>query len=202
MGNQHSSPNVKYPVRPERPFTGVSGPSGPKIAKKSQKESFWGSAKKSPKTPPGKVQNYPKLEFLVCEPSDELQESLGPSRPEIPKKSEKSLPGPPAPGSPKVWKKSRKSPEIHQKFQFCVVLDFSGGYFQGLFADPPRKTLFETFFAILGPEGPETPVNGRSGRKNTLCAFEPQILLEIITSRDAKSACFKLGQKRYHKETV
>ena len=35
-------------LRPERPFTGVSGP---KIAKKSQKESFWGSAKKGKKYP-------------------------------------------------------------------------------------------------------------------------------------------------------
>ena len=44
-------------LRSERPFTGVSGPSGPKIAKKSQKESFWGSAKKSPKIPE-KVKKY------------------------------------------------------------------------------------------------------------------------------------------------
>ena len=32
----------------------------------------------------------------------------------------------------------------------------------------PKKTLFETFFAILGPEGPETPVNGRSDRKKSV----------------------------------
>ena len=51
-------------LRPERPFTGVSGPSGPRIAKKSQKESFWGSAKKSPKIPE-KVKKYTKLDFLV-----------------------------------------------------------------------------------------------------------------------------------------
>ena len=46
-------------LRPERSFTGVSGPSGPKIAKQSQKESFWGSAKKSPKIPE-KVKNNPQ----------------------------------------------------------------------------------------------------------------------------------------------
>ena len=46
-------------LRPERPFTGVSGPCGPKIAKKSPKESFWGSAKKSPRIPE-KVKKYPK----------------------------------------------------------------------------------------------------------------------------------------------
>ena len=40
-------------------ITGVSGPSGPKVAKKSQKDSFWGSAKKSPKIP-GKVRKHPK----------------------------------------------------------------------------------------------------------------------------------------------
>ena len=44
----------------ERPFTGVSGPSGPEIAKKSQKESFQGSAKKSAKIPE-KVKKCPKL---------------------------------------------------------------------------------------------------------------------------------------------
>ena len=70
---------------------------------------------------------------MHCEPSDELQESLGPSRPEIPKKSEKSLPGPPAPGSQKVWKKSRKSPE--QTF----------------------SRLFETFSRLLGTPRPEAP---------------------------------------------
>ena len=50
-------------LRPERPFTGVSGPSGPGIPKKSQKECFWGSAKKSPKIPE-KVERYPKCPIL------------------------------------------------------------------------------------------------------------------------------------------
>ena len=35
-------------LRSERPFTGVSGPSGAKIAKKSQKESFFGVCKEVP----------------------------------------------------------------------------------------------------------------------------------------------------------
>ena len=52
-----------FGLRPERPFTGVSGPSGPEIPKKSQKEFFWGSAKKSPKIPE-KVEKYPKLDFF------------------------------------------------------------------------------------------------------------------------------------------
>ena len=50
-------------LRPERPFIAISGPSGPKIAKESQKESFWGSAKKSPEIPEN-VKKYPKLDFL------------------------------------------------------------------------------------------------------------------------------------------
>ena len=49
-------------MRPERPFIGVSWPSGPEIARKSQKESFWRFAKKSPKIPE-KVLKYPKLDF-------------------------------------------------------------------------------------------------------------------------------------------
>ena len=44
----------------------------------------------------------------ACEPSRELQESLGPSGPEIQKKSEKSLPGP-AKSLEKVSKRSEKS---------------------------------------------------------------------------------------------
>ena len=50
-------------LRPERPFTGVSGPSGPKIAKKSQKESFGGPQKKSPKIPE-QVKKYPNFDFF------------------------------------------------------------------------------------------------------------------------------------------
>ena len=49
-------------LRPERPFTGVSGRSAAKITKKSQKESFLGSAKKSPKITE-KVEKYPGFYF-------------------------------------------------------------------------------------------------------------------------------------------
>ena len=52
-------------LRSERPFTGVSGPSGAKIAKKSQKESFWGSAKKSPKIPEKVKNDLKKSNFGV-----------------------------------------------------------------------------------------------------------------------------------------
>ena len=97
-----------YALRSERPFTGVSGPSGAKIAKKSQKESYWGSAKKSPR-------KYPKV----------------------------------------------------QKTQLWTFSAIFGDFF----ADP-QKDSFCDFFAILAPEGPETPVNGRSNL-NLRCFFFP-----------------------------
>ena len=104
-----------------------------------------------------------KIFLLSCEPSDELQESLGPSGPEIPKKSEKSLPGPPAPGSQKVWKKSRKSPEQTLSRLFP---DFSGlfrDFFQ-TFWDPgaggPGR-LFSDFLGISGPEGARDSCSSR-----------------------------------------
>ena len=75
-----------------------------------------------------------------CEPSRKLQESFGPSGPEIPKESEKSLPGPPALGSQKVWKKSQKSPEET---------------FSRLF--PDFSDFFETFSRLFGALGPEAP---------------------------------------------
>ena len=65
------------------------------------------------------------------EPLDELQESLGPSGPETPKKSEKRLPGPPA--SKKVWKKSRT--------YICKTS------FQTF------RTFFETFSRLFGARG-------------------------------------------------
>ena len=79
-----------------------------------------------------------------CEPSRELQESLGPSGPEILKKSEKSLPGPPAPGPPKVWKKSRKSPQrLKKSWNICSGLFRD---FQGPQGRRCRETLFHFFF--------------------------------------------------------
>ena len=63
----------------------------------------------------------------------------------------------------KVPENTRKSQKIQQKVQFWVFFDFFG-YFGDFFADP-QKDSFWDFFAILGPEGPETPVNGRSDRE-------------------------------------
>ena len=42
----------------------------------------------------------------------------------------------------------------------------------------PKKTLFETSVGISGPEGPETPVNGRSGRNKW--RLKSQEWLEIL----------------------
>ena len=84
----------------------------------------------------------------------------GPSGPEIAKKCQKeSFRG-----------SAKKSPKAPEKVKKCPKLDFSGHFlpFLGIFGDflqTPEKTLFDTFFAISGPEGPETPVNGRSGHK-------------------------------------
>ena len=91
---------------------------------------------------------------LTCEPSRELQESLGPSGPEIPKKSEKGLPGPPAAGSQKVWKKSRSSPEKSGKSLENVSSGLFRDFFQ-TFWDPGAGRPFSDFWGISGPEGPK-----------------------------------------------
>ena len=136
-----------FKLRPKRPFTGVSGPSGPEIPKKSRKESFWGSAKKSSK---------------------------------IPEKVEKD------PNNTQIWTFSG----LFRLFQV----------FSGTFLQTPHKTLFETFFGISGPEGPETPVNGRSGRK-----FQGKLTVEfpdagaILTAILRKSTGDKYGQGKNNK---
>ena len=69
-----------------------------------------------------------------------------------------------------AWGSAKKSPKIPEnveiytkKSNFGFFLTFQ--VFSGtLFADPQKDSFRDFFFAILGPEGPETPVNGRSGR--------------------------------------
>ena len=92
----------------------------------------------------------PCSDTYCCDPSDHLQESLGPPGPKSQKKVSKRVCLGVCKKSPKIPEKVKKYPNLNGDF----------------FADPPKKTLFETFFAILGPEGPETPVNGRSDRNN------------------------------------
>ena len=106
---------------------------------------------------------------LTCpkywEPVGHLQGSLGPSEPETPKMSEKSLQGPPAPGPPRVWKKSRKGlfgtfwrhfPDSRDFFETFSRL--SGGPGAG---GPER--LFSDFFGVSGPEGPRDPCKWPTG---------------------------------------
>ena len=80
---------------------------------------------------------WPKQCVFLCpknwEPVDHLQRSLGPSGPETPKKTEKSLPGPPAPGPSESLEK---------------VLKKSFGTFSRLFSDSPD--FFETFSRLSG----------------------------------------------------
>ena len=56
----------------------------------------------------------------------------------------------------KYRKNTQKGPKIGIFRLFRVFFE--------TFLQTPQKTLFETFFAISGLEGPETPVNGGSGR--------------------------------------
>ena len=62
--------------------------------------------------------------------------------------------------------KSLKTPLLGP---FWVFLDF-WGIFLRLFCGPPKRPFWRLFFfAISGPEGPETPVNGGSGRNFHAC---------------------------------
>ena len=109
----------------------------------------------------------------------------GPSRPKIGKKVSKGVLLGGQKKSPKIRQKvkkvRRKSPKIRQKVKKMTPkvpfselfgpLFFLGlyGVFSGTltFSGPPQRErpFFRLFCAILGPEGPETPVNGRSGRE-------------------------------------
>ena len=99
--------------------------------------------------------------------SRELQESLGPSGPEIPKKSGKSLPGPPAPGPQKVWKKSRT--DIFETFSrlFGLFRDFFQTFWGPGAGGPGR--LFPDFFGISGPEGLRDSCSSREGSQHQWC---------------------------------
>ena len=118
---------------------------------------------------------------LSCEPSDELQESLGPSGPEIPKKSQKCLLGHPAPGSQKVWKKSRKSPKSLEKVSKMSVRDFFET-FSRLFGTPGPEApgdFFSDFLGISGPEGPRDSCSSSEGSQH-LSLGVPQRPLTLI----------------------
>ena len=103
------------------------------------------------------------------EPARPLQRSLGPSGPEIPKKSRKCLPGPPAPGPQKVSKKSRgqsgKSPESLRKVSGECFWTVPGTFWRLKCLPGPEAPgdILVYFFGISGPEGPRDLCKGRAG---------------------------------------
>ena len=105
------------------------------------------------------------IRIASWEPARPLQRSLGPSGPEIPKKSRKCLPGPPAPGPQKVSKQSKNtlqtlsgdSPETSRTAPETFLRLFGASGAGG----PERH--FRDFFGISGPEGARDLCKGRAG---------------------------------------
>ena len=95
-------------------------------------------------------------------PSRHLQKSPGPPGPNSQKSLKKGLFGG-LEKSLKKYPKKSKNTDFRTFLVFFSVFLETFGYFWD-FLQTPQKTLFETFFAISGPEGLETPVNGGSGR--------------------------------------
>ena len=106
-----------------------------------------------------RVLSVPKLlhySTLSCDPSDHLQESPGPPGPKSPKSLQRSLlEGPQK--SPRKYPMTWYPPLI---LGILTCLAFSGTVLR-----TPQETRFETILGFGRPEGLETPVNGRSGRK-------------------------------------
>ena len=90
----------------------------------------------------------------------------GPSGPEIPKNSQESLPGPLGPECPKSLEKSQKVSRKCQNSETFLRLFDSFRDFLDTPGPKARADFLENFLGISGPEGPETPVNGRSGLKS------------------------------------
>ena len=109
---------------------------------------------------------YEKYRYWASKQPRPLQRSVGPFRPEMPKKSRKCFPGPPAPEPRKVLKKSReqsaKSPESLRKVSkecFFGLFPRLFGDFSGFRGRRPRET-FSRLFRHFRPEGPERPLQG------------------------------------------
>ena len=119
-----------------------------------------------------------------CDPSRHLQESPALRARNRKKISQK--------GSLGVREKSQKNTRKYQKKVWkSVFLDFSGIFCGLCCRNPQRKTLVEIFFAISGPEGPETPVNGGSGRNQKLHVLSATLILSknfLDTKSTLKSA--------------
>ena len=181
-------------LQPKPPFTGVSGPSGPKITEKSQNRSCWGSQKVPENTPEFERKNRAqKVQFSdfffwpffslarkrhidinfwsgcswddpgnvpvtnrVCPWIKWVCPRDKPGFSPYVTQWKPNLPQGAIPGTERVYVL-----KVYVHFLF-PIFDFLG-YLWGLFQDP-QKDPFWDFSAILGPEGPETPVNGGSGR--------------------------------------
>ena len=118
-----------------------------------------------------------------------------------------------APPAPKPQKQSQKgslkgpqiSPRKHPKKSKNTLFG-SWGYFWtsiifgDLSADPP-KDPFETFFlAISGPEAPETPVNGGSGR-NSCSLVEDREVVKCAVEQDWNALLKAAQQLQEDQET-
>ena len=123
------------------------------------------------------------------EPVGRLQGSLGPSGPETPEKSEKSLLGPPAPGPPKSLEKSRKSPESLEKSRKGPERLFRD-FFQTLGGSGPRR-LFSDFSGVSGEEGPRDPCKWPTVSQQL---HAPRILVQML-SRPVLRDTARLSQR-------
>ena len=103
---------------------------------------------------------------MTCVLAGHLQESRGPPGRKPRKSLKKVFLGVPAQSLKKVPKRSKSPRKVSKK---CLFGDFST--FSGLFSDSGPEgpgRLFWDFFAVFGPEGLETPVDGRQGRNRWL----------------------------------
>ena len=101
-----------------------------------------------------------RLSAYPCDPSDHLQESPGPLGPKSQKSLEESLLGGSAKKAPKIPEKFEKYPKNTQICTFPGIFRLFR-VFSGTFWQTRQKDTFRFFGGISGPEGPETPVNGR-----------------------------------------
>ena len=92
----------------------------------------------------------------IWEPVGHLQGSLRPSGPETPKKSEKKSPGASGPRTPRVWKRSRKSPESLE-----IVSKRSRETLGGVPGPEAPGDFLQTFSGFRAQRARETPVNGQ-----------------------------------------
>ena len=135
-----------------------------------------------------------------CEPFRELQESLGASGPEVPKKVWKRSPGASGLGVPKSLEKVSKKPwtDIFQTFS-------------RLFG-PPRASVpgrpFPDLFGISGPEGPRDSCSSREGSQSKGVHVYPPPTINRNTLSTSKPGKIKMTwglvreKKKQHKHKL